>query len=112
MTIAGPRRAAILNSGGARLRADRRPLEEDALNRRNRFVLALAAGLLLAGLTASCQTPPPAVKRIEANGAQLPYVDQGSGAPLVFVPAALGDYRTWDRQRAEPSWPAATARSR
>jgi pimeloyl-ACP methyl ester carboxylesterase len=40
------------------------------------------------------------VKRVQANGAELHYVEQGHGDPLVFVHGSLGDYRTWGLQMA------------
>jgi pimeloyl-ACP methyl ester carboxylesterase len=38
------------------------------------------------------------MQRLTVNGAELAYVDQGKGAPVVFVHGALGDYRTWNAQ--------------
>jgi len=38
------------------------------------------------------------MQRLTVNGAELAYVDQGKGAPVVFVHGALGDYRTWNTQ--------------
>lgn len=35
---------------------------------------------------------------IQVNGAQLAYVEQGQGDPLVFVHGSLGDFRSWDLQ--------------
>jgi pimeloyl-ACP methyl ester carboxylesterase len=59
--------------------------------------------LLLCTLAlAACQSAPPsssAVKRMEVNGVQLAYVDQGSGAPVLFVHPALADMRVWDGMR-------------
>jgi pimeloyl-ACP methyl ester carboxylesterase len=34
-------------------------------------------------------------KRIEINGAELHYVEQGQGDSVVFVHGGLGDFRTW-----------------
>jgi pimeloyl-ACP methyl ester carboxylesterase len=62
-------------------------------------IAAVAATMLFA----ACQSPPALrseVRHMEVNGAQLAYVDDGRGAPVVFVHGALGDYRTWERQRA------------
>ena len=51
----------------------------------------------------ACQTAPggapSAVKYMPANGARLPYVEQGQGTPVVFVHGAVSDHRTWERQR-------------
>lgn len=59
--------------------------------------LFAACAIALAG----CQNMPgkPALERMEVNGAQLAYVDQGSGVPIVFVHPALLDHRIWDSQR-------------
>ena len=38
------------------------------------------------------------MQRLAVNGAELAYVDQGQGVPVVFVHGALGDYRTWNAQ--------------
>lgn len=41
------------------------------------------------------------VKYMDIGGnTRLPWVEQGRGAPVVFVHGAVSDYRTWDRQRA------------
>lgn len=42
--------------------------------------------------------PPP--HRVEINGAELHYIEQGRGEPLVFVHGGLGDFRTWGPQMA------------
>lgn len=63
----------------------------------------LRIGLVLAAAAfTACQSPPPAtptVKTMDVNGARLAYVEQGQGAPVVFVHGAVSDYRTWNRQR-------------
>ncbi|MBA5745283.1 alpha/beta hydrolase, partial [Escherichia coli] len=33
-----------------------------------------------------------------SSGISLPYVERGSGAPMVFVHGSLCDYRYWDPQ--------------
>ncbi len=38
------------------------------------------------------------LKSIRANGAELHYVEQGQGQPLVLVHGSLSDYRTWAPQ--------------
>jgi pimeloyl-ACP methyl ester carboxylesterase len=71
----------------------------------SRCFQTLVAAACLAGL-AGCQTPtasqsPPAVKYMDIGGhTRLPWVEQGRGAPVVFVHGAVSDYRTWDRHRA------------
>lgn len=38
---------------------------------------------------------PIQTKRITVNGAELSYIDQGSGIPVVLVHGSLNDLRTW-----------------
>jgi pimeloyl-ACP methyl ester carboxylesterase len=70
----------------------------------SRRIVSTLIGVLLCSVSAGAQTPPAsapsALKIIDANGARLPYVEQGRGEPVVFVHGAISDYRTWDRQRA------------
>src|SRR5437762_12182088 len=40
----------------------------------------------------------PHPKKIEVNGTELHYIEQGEGDPLVFVHGGLGDFRTWRPQ--------------
>jgi pimeloyl-ACP methyl ester carboxylesterase len=35
------------------------------------------------------------LKKVIVNGAELHYLEQGQGQPLVFVHGSLGDYRSW-----------------
>jgi pimeloyl-ACP methyl ester carboxylesterase len=42
---------------------------------------------------------PPAVKHATVNGVDLVYLDQGQGAPVVFVHSSFGDHRAWEGQR-------------
>jgi pimeloyl-ACP methyl ester carboxylesterase len=53
--------------------------------------------LVLAGCQGISQAP--ATKQMDVNGVSLSYVDQGSGAPIVFVHPALADLRVWDTLR-------------
>jgi len=58
--------------------------------------LSLLAVLTLAPLA---QTPgQTSLKTVRVNGAELHYVDQGSGVPVVFVHGGLEDYRSWQGQ--------------
>ena len=57
---------------------------------------ALAAtALRLPAEEAAGQT---SLKKVQVNGAQLHYVDQGKGVPVVFVHGGLEDYRAWQPQ--------------
>ncbi len=38
-------------------------------------------------------------KRAAVNGAELPYVEEGEGEPVVFVHGSNADYRIWDDHR-------------
>jgi pimeloyl-ACP methyl ester carboxylesterase len=56
---------------------------------------------------AACQQSPridaaaaATPRTLMANGYAIPYVEQGHGEPVLFVHGAVGDFRTWDRQRA------------
>ena len=41
------------------------------------------------------------MRHAEVNGVCLPYLEQGSGQPLIFVHGALSDLRVWEPVRAE-----------
>jgi non-heme chloroperoxidase len=57
---------------------------------------ALAATTLpLPAQEAATQT---SLKKVEVNGVELHYVDQGKGVPVVFVHGGLEDYRAWQPQ--------------
>lgn len=38
------------------------------------------------------------LKSITINGAELTYIEEGEGIPVIFVHGSLGDYRTWNFQ--------------
>ena len=60
-----------------------------------------AAIIGLTGVVAIAQTStPPAPQTVSANGTEVSYVSQGSGAPVVFVHGAVIDLRFWEPQRA------------
>jgi pimeloyl-ACP methyl ester carboxylesterase len=41
----------------------------------------------------------PPLRHLRVNGVDLAYVDQGTGAPVVFVHGSFSDLRIWERQR-------------
>src|SRR5688572_18037299 len=41
----------------------------------------------------------PVVKKMNVNGVSLAYLEQGQGAPVVFVHGSNSDYRVWELQR-------------
>ena len=45
------------------------------------------------------QVVAPAVKQMSVNGVGLTYVEQGQGAPLLFVHGSNSDHRLWEPQR-------------
>src|SRR6266478_5471446 len=42
---------------------------------------------------------PPALRQAKVTGVDLTYLEQGRGAPVVFVHGAFSDYRAWEGQR-------------
>jgi pimeloyl-ACP methyl ester carboxylesterase len=66
---------------------------------RTRGVAAAIIGLASVAVMAQPSTPP-APRMISANGTELSYVSEGSGAPVVFVHGAVADLRFWEPQRA------------
>jgi hypothetical protein len=57
--------------------------------------------LLLCLLVPSSAMSGPLAKEAEVNGVHLPYVEQGSGEPVVFVHGAISDLRAWEPIREE-----------
>ena len=63
--------------------------------------------LMVIGL-ASCASlrsrPPPTwpipegIKTVDVNGYHMAYQEAGNGIPLILIPGAMSDYRTWDTQ--------------
>jgi pimeloyl-ACP methyl ester carboxylesterase len=43
----------------------------------------------------------PSTKEVEVNGVRLPYVEQGSGEPIVFIHGAISNLRAWEPIRDE-----------
>ena len=65
---------------------------------RYRTLSTLVAFVSAAALTVGAQSAPQ-TRQLRANGTDLAYVDQGSGAPIVFVHGAVADLRFWEPQR-------------
>jgi len=59
--------------------------------------LALCA-LLPLPLSAQEAAGQTSLKKVRVNGAQLHYIDEGKGVPVVFVHGGLEDYRAWQPQ--------------
>lgn len=58
-------------------------------------VLVMSGGL--AWPVGAADAPP--LRHLRVNGVDLAYVDQGTGAPVVFVHGSFSDLRVWERQR-------------
>jgi pimeloyl-ACP methyl ester carboxylesterase len=41
----------------------------------------------------------PPLRHLQVNGVELSYIEQGTGAPVVFVHGSFSDFRIWERQR-------------
>ena len=68
---------------------------------RSRLRRCACAVFVVASVGAVAQPEkPPLVQQITVNGADLSYVDQGKGAPVVFVHGAVADLRYWEPQRS------------
>ena len=61
--------------------------------------LSVLASLLLSLVIPSSATSAPLAKEVEINGVRLPYVEQGSGEPVVFVHGVSSDLRSWEPVR-------------
>lgn len=44
-------------------------------------------------------SPRPVLKQVQVPGATLPYLEQGTGEPVVFVHGSFADHRVWEGQR-------------
>lgn len=64
---------------------------------RSLSVLMLTAAVALAGQPSTVFAQQTST--VEVNGVTLPYVDEGEGKPVVFVPAAIVDHRLWEPYR-------------
>ncbi len=62
-------------------------------------LLILVAADVCTGQTAA----QPQSRQLRIEGAELSYIEQGSGTPVIFIHGAVGDYRLWEPQRDELS---------
>src|SRR5436190_5640181 len=62
------------------------------------LIAATALGTPILPLPTRAAASETSLQKIEANGVQLNYLDQGKGAPVIFVHGALDDYRVWQPQ--------------
>lgn len=60
----------------------------------------LLAGFVLIGTTVAAD---PVRKEAEVNGVTIPYVEEGTGEPVVFLHGAVSDFRAWDAIRSDIS---------
>src|SRR5262245_48596869 len=60
------------------------------------------AVVLISGLALQAWADtPPQVRQLRVNDIDLSYIEQGSGAPVVFAHGAISDLRFWELQREE-----------
>ena len=64
-----------------------------------RFVIRVCVSLLVV-LAPPARGQLPDGHRIQVNGAQLYYVEQGDGDPIILLHGGQGDYRMWQRHFA------------
>ena len=64
-------------------------------------LLPLVASGQATNPTTTRDSGPSTVKYMDIGGARLAYAEQGSGAPVVFIHGATGDYRAYNAHRAE-----------
>jgi hypothetical protein len=73
----------------------RRSLKEISDARLTRFVLVPFFTLLLCVQTIGQSVEPT---KIQVNGVELHYIEQGQGEPLILLHGGQGDYRSWESQ--------------
>jgi pimeloyl-ACP methyl ester carboxylesterase len=65
----------------------------------SRFGVGAGFGLCVVVQLWAQSAAPPATRQMTVNGVELSYVDEGKGAPVVFVHGAVSDLRYWEPQR-------------
>lgn len=63
------------------------------------IVIGVAIALTGCQTSGTGSVGAPALKQTIVNGVTLRYLEQGTGAPVIFVHGAIADHRTWDAQR-------------
>ena len=61
-------------------------------------IAATALAVTALPLPAQEAASQTSLKKVQVNGVQLHYVDQGQGVPVIFVHGGLEDYRAWQPQ--------------
>jgi hypothetical protein len=59
-------------------------------------------GVVILGSGLAMQAWPdaaPQMRQLHVNGSDLSYLEQGTGAPVVFIHGAVSDLRYWEPQR-------------
>jgi pimeloyl-ACP methyl ester carboxylesterase len=64
-----------------------------------RSLTALTLAVLACVPVLDAQSSDARMRSLKANGVELSYVEQGTGAPVVFVHGAVADHRFWEPQR-------------
>ena len=74
------------------------------MNKLTHGFIIIGVAIALTGCQASetRSVGAPALKKATVNGVTLRYLEQGTGAPVIFVHGSISDHRTWDAQR-EPT---------
>ena len=66
---------------------------------RHRSVVLCLVAIVAGGAVLAQKGGPPQPRQLKANGTDLTYVEEGKGAPIVFVHGAVADLRFWEPQR-------------
>ena len=65
------------------------------------FCLAVIIALSIGLAPQASAVAPPQTRQLSVNGVELSYIEQGTGAPVVFVHGAWMDLRFWEPQRED-----------